>query len=70
MVDAATGSGKSTLVPLCLAQQCLEDPPETAWPDGTEMCKDVWTQGMSPGEDGYVWKMLQMGDLFQLASKI
>ena len=25
MVDAATGSGKSTLVPLCLAQQCLED---------------------------------------------
>lgn len=25
MVDAATGSGKSTLVPLCLAQQCLEE---------------------------------------------
>ena len=24
-VDAATGSGKSTLVPLCLAQQCLSE---------------------------------------------
>eukprot|EP00931_Biecheleriopsis_adriatica_P086333 TRINITY_DN61027_c0_g1_i1.p1 TRINITY_DN61027_c0_g1~~TRINITY_DN61027_c0_g1_i1.p1 ORF type:complete len:1595 (-),score=329.26 TRINITY_DN61027_c0_g1_i1:55-4839(-) len=24
IVDAATGSGKSTMVPLCLAQQCLE----------------------------------------------